>query len=233
MKPMRRATRNGVIAIAAASGAMAVALPASAAFAADGSNADATTAGSPGLASGNSLQVPVSVPVNICGNTANIVGLLNPAAGNACANKGAVRAGGAESGDGPAASHGAWAHGRVTGSPGVLSGNDVQLPLELPVNVTGNSVNAVGVGNPVFGNESVNGHDGRSVTRHIPAPEHRAPKPPALTRTQPVAHPYQQRASSTLAHTGSDLTVPFLAGSAAFLLTGATLYRRCRPGRSF
>jgi hypothetical protein len=231
---MRRATRNHVIAIAAASGAMAVALPASAAFAADGSNADATTASSPGLASGNSLQVPVSVPVNVCGNTANIVGLLNPAAGNACANRGVAQAGGTGSGSGSAArdaADAASAHGRVTDSPGVISGNGLQLPIDLPVNVSGNSVNAVGVGNPVFGNESVNGHDRPSVPRHIPAPKPRAPKPPALTRSQPVPHPH--RASATLAHTGTDFAAPVIAGSALFLLTGAILYRRCRPGRSF
>ncbi|WP_327135227.1 chaplin [Streptomyces sp. NBC_01343] len=42
--------------------------------------------GSPGVASGNAVQVPVHVPVNVCGNTVNIVGLLNPAFGNTCVN---------------------------------------------------------------------------------------------------------------------------------------------------
>ncbi len=32
------------------------------------------------------VQVPVHVPVNVCGNTVNIVGLLNPAVGNECKN---------------------------------------------------------------------------------------------------------------------------------------------------
>ncbi|WP_306819890.1 chaplin [Streptomyces sp. CA-210063] len=44
-------------------------------------------AGSPGVLSGNVVQVPVHVPINVCGNTVNIVGLLNPAAGNVCINK--------------------------------------------------------------------------------------------------------------------------------------------------
>ncbi|WP_442973844.1 chaplin [Saccharothrix sp. ST-888] len=26
------------------------------------------------------------VPVNVCGNTVNVIGLMNPAAGNSCAN---------------------------------------------------------------------------------------------------------------------------------------------------
>ncbi|MFS8197224.1 chaplin [Streptomyces sp. CWNU-52B] len=42
--------------------------------------------GSPGVASGNLVQVPVHVPVNVCGNTVNVIALLNPAFGNQCAN---------------------------------------------------------------------------------------------------------------------------------------------------
>ncbi|MZF87152.1 chaplin [Streptomyces sp. SID5643] len=43
--------------------------------------------GSPGVLSGNVVQVPVHIPVNLCGNTVNIIGLLNPAFGNECENK--------------------------------------------------------------------------------------------------------------------------------------------------
>ncbi|MDT0453449.1 chaplin [Streptomyces sp. L500] len=42
---------------------------------------------SPGVASGNVVQVPVEVPVNFCGNTIDVVGVLNPAAGNLCVNE--------------------------------------------------------------------------------------------------------------------------------------------------
>ncbi|MCX5010152.1 chaplin [Streptomyces sp. NBC_00555] len=42
--------------------------------------------GSPGVLSGNLLQVPVHVPVNVCGNTVNVIALLNPAFGNTCVN---------------------------------------------------------------------------------------------------------------------------------------------------
>ncbi|MEU6510979.1 chaplin [Streptomyces sp. NPDC046942] len=45
-----------------------------------------TATGSGGLLSGNVVQVPVDIPVNACGNTVNVIGLLNPAAGNACVN---------------------------------------------------------------------------------------------------------------------------------------------------
>ncbi|MFJ4005864.1 chaplin [Streptomyces sp. NPDC090023] len=42
--------------------------------------------GSPGVLSGNVLQIPVHVPINLCGNTVNVIGALNPAFGNTCAN---------------------------------------------------------------------------------------------------------------------------------------------------
>ncbi|MER7048793.1 chaplin [Streptomyces jumonjinensis] len=48
--------------------------------------ASGAAVGSPGVLSGNVIQIPVHVPVNVCGNTVNLVGLLNPAFGNTCAN---------------------------------------------------------------------------------------------------------------------------------------------------
>lgn len=52
------------------------------------SGAQGVAAGSPGVLSGNQVQVPVHVPVNLCGNTVGLVGVLNPAFGNSCANVG-------------------------------------------------------------------------------------------------------------------------------------------------
>ncbi|WP_328537609.1 chaplin [Streptomyces sp. NBC_00344] len=50
------------------------------------SGAQGAAIGSPGVASGNVVQVPIHIPVNVCGNTVNVIGLLNPAAGNTCIN---------------------------------------------------------------------------------------------------------------------------------------------------
>ncbi|MFF2140565.1 chaplin family protein [Streptomyces sp. NPDC058193] len=47
-----------------------------------GAAAQGQAVGSPGVASGNLVQVPVHVPVNVVGNTVNVIGLLNPAFGN-------------------------------------------------------------------------------------------------------------------------------------------------------
>ncbi|MFD3521978.1 chaplin [Streptomyces sp. NPDC058653] len=50
----------------------------------------------------------------------------------------------------------AGAQGAATNSPGVLSGNVVQIPVHVPVNVCGNSVNVLALLNPTFGNACVN-----------------------------------------------------------------------------
>ncbi|MDQ0961687.1 hypothetical protein QFZ66_005565 [Streptomyces sp. B4I13] len=55
-------------------------------IAAADSGANAVAAHSPGVLSGNVVQVPVHIPVNFCGNTFNQGGLLNPAFGNICVN---------------------------------------------------------------------------------------------------------------------------------------------------
>ncbi|MFF4868178.1 chaplin [Streptomyces sp. NPDC003444] len=48
--------------------------------------AEAAAVKSPGVLSGNIAQVPVHIPVNVCGNTVDVIGVLNPAFGNTCAN---------------------------------------------------------------------------------------------------------------------------------------------------
>ncbi|MEU1008502.1 chaplin [Streptomyces sp. NPDC088810] len=48
--------------------------------------AEGAAVGSPGVLSGNVIQVPIHVPINVCGNTVNIIALLNPAFGNVCVN---------------------------------------------------------------------------------------------------------------------------------------------------
>ncbi|MFJ9706822.1 chaplin [Streptomyces sp. NPDC101234] len=42
--------------------------------------------GSPGVLSGNVIQVPIHVPINLCGNSVAIIGLLNPTLRNLCVN---------------------------------------------------------------------------------------------------------------------------------------------------
>ncbi|MFR9800100.1 chaplin [Streptomyces sp. MS06] len=78
---MSRIAKGLVLTTAAAA---AVAGGAGAAVADSGANGAA--AHSPGVLSGNVVQAPIHVPVNVCGNTVDVIGLLNPAFGNTCVN---------------------------------------------------------------------------------------------------------------------------------------------------
>ncbi|MFF5702590.1 chaplin [Streptomyces sp. NPDC012794] len=227
---MRHTRRNGLIAVMVAGGGLAVAVGGLA-------HADAEAGGqterSPGLLSGNLVQLPLHTPVNVCGNTVSVVGVLNPAAGNGCTNA-APGGGNAD----PRPSHpskrgsgnggGAVAEGGAKGSPGVLSGNGLQLPVDLPLNVSGNSVNVVGVGNGSHGNTAVNGGTPPGGKPAQPP----AAQPPVSPRpvTPPAATAPSNRGQdpTALAHTGSDGLGYLLPGSGALLLGGALLYRRFR-----
>ncbi|WP_348534643.1 MULTISPECIES: chaplin [unclassified Kitasatospora] len=69
-------------------------LASTAGYAYASTEAQGVAANSAGVGSGNSLQVPVDAPVNVCGNTVDVIGLLNPAFGNQCANASAPSHGG-------------------------------------------------------------------------------------------------------------------------------------------
>lgn len=83
---MKSMVKLGAMAVA---GAALLLGGAGAAVADPGPGASATGAavGSPGVLSGNLFQVPIDVPVNVCGNSVSVFGLLNPAFGNVCVNK--------------------------------------------------------------------------------------------------------------------------------------------------
>ncbi|MGW7430676.1 chaplin [Streptomyces sp. NPDC054861] len=242
---MRQIRRSGLATLMVTGGALA--LSAGAAHADSG--AQGAAVGSPGAVSGNTVQLPVHAPVNVCGNTVNVVGLLNPSFGNSCANHdgptggqgssdrggeggkhkdlpATPRGGSASSGNGG----GATAEGVAANSPGVLSGNGIQLPVDLPVNVSGNSVNVVGIGNPAFGNTSVNGPSNPEGPGVEPKPTEprNIPPLPSTDTDEPAPAPAPRTSSVSLASTGSDLVGYAAPASAALLLGGALLYRRSR-----
>ncbi|MFE2529543.1 chaplin [Streptomyces sp. NPDC059382] len=66
--------------------AVGMAVVGGAAVAAADAGASGAAVGSPGVLSGNLIQVPIHVPVNACGNSVSVIGLLNPAFGNTCVN---------------------------------------------------------------------------------------------------------------------------------------------------
>ncbi|MER8084690.1 chaplin [Streptomyces sp. NPDC094048] len=177
---MRKALSKSVLVMAAASGILTTA----GGYAFADASADGAAVGSPGVGSGNAVQVPVHVPVNVCGNTVNVIGLLNPAFGNKCGN-------GSGSGNG-GQGQGASAEGAATQSPGVLSGNLAQVPVDVPVNACGNSVDVVGVLNPAVGNECTNesgpGTEPPVVTPPVTPPVVTPPVTPPVV-TPPVTPP--------------------------------------------
>jgi LPXTG-motif cell wall-anchored protein len=104
------------------------------------------------------------------------------------------------------------ASGDASGSPGILSGNSVQVPVHVPVNVCGNTVDVAGALNPAFGDDCANTDAAPPVHTPVPAPPAEpTPAPPEL------------------AHTGAGGASAMAAGGALLLLGGTVLYRRTRP----
>ncbi|WP_286256485.1 chaplin [Streptomyces graminofaciens] len=276
---MRQTLSKGMVAAAAATGILS--LYSTTALADSGANGVAE--GSPGVLSGNNVQVPVHVPVNVCGNTVDVAGIGNPAFGNACANKDSTSskshdapthgAPGHDDGKGahgpsgehgpaekpapweapgPAKEHdasgphnasGASANGVAQGSPGVLSGNTVQVPVDVPVNACGNTVDVIAGLNPAFGNECVNvespkGHEAPPEEHRPTPPDKPRDEPPTPPRVTPPAKPPTTPPAKppvtpptkppTMAETGSDGLLAGSAASVALIAGGAVLYRRNR-----
>ncbi|MGW0336827.1 chaplin family protein [Streptomyces sp. NPDC003011] len=155
-------------------------------------------------------------------------------------------------GDGTDDSSGSSAHGWTEGSPGVGSGNDVQAPVEVPVNACGNTADVVAALNPAFGNSCAEedgpggyGDTPPTTPPHTPPPggEHtppaggdETPPPPGGDggHTPPVGDEYVPSPAGggheapTLAQTGDEAVLGASAMSAALILGGAVLYRRGR-----
>lgn len=73
--------------------AMGAALFGGAGLAAADAGAQGYAVGSPGVLSGNVIQVPIHIPINACGNSIGVLSALNPAFGNSCANGSGYRTG--------------------------------------------------------------------------------------------------------------------------------------------
>ncbi|WP_405672306.1 chaplin [Streptomyces canus] len=223
---MRQTLSRGIFAAAAATSVLS--LCGSAAMA--DSQANGSAVDSPGVVSGNDVQVPVDVPLNLCGNTVDVVAALNPAFGNDCA----ARDEGAEDDSAYSSGHDhdEDADGGTEGSPGVGSGNDVRVPVEVPLNVCGDSADLAAVLDPAFGNACAQDTpDGYGDT---PATTPPSTSPPGGKSTPPPADDGHVTPSYTaddrpaLAETGSEALLGTSAASAALIAAGAVLYRRSR-----
>ncbi|GAA4592677.1 hypothetical protein GCM10023177_32430 [Streptomyces violaceoruber] len=253
---MRQTLSRGMVAAAAATGILS--LCGSPALA--DSHADGAATNSPGAVSGNALQVPVDVPVNACGNTVDVIAALNPAFGNECENASDEKTDGHGGGYGEdassssstsASSSGSHADGATEGSPGVGSGNNAQVPVDVPVNLCGNTVDVIAALNPVFGNKCENdaeeppGYGEEEPPppttppgygeEEPPPPTHEEPPPPSgeeepppPTEEEHTPPAPQTEQPPALAETGSEGTLGAAAAGAVLIAGGAILYRRGR-----
>ncbi|MFD5240097.1 LAXTG-anchored chaplin ChpA [Streptomyces tendae] len=260
---MRQTLSRGMVAAAAATGILS--LCGSPALA--DSHADGAATNSPGAVSGNALQIPVDVPVNACGNTVDVVAALNPAFGNECENTSDEKTDGNGHGGGygedtsssssssasssTSSSGGSHADGATVGSPGVGSGNNTQVPVDVPVNLCGNTVDVIAALNPVFGNKCENeaeeppGYGEEEPPppttppgygeEEPPPPTHEEPPPPSGEEEPPPPSEEehtppapQTEQPPVLAETGSEGTLGAAAAGAVLIAGGAILYRRGR-----
>ncbi|MCW6007093.1 chaplin [Micromonospora sp. CPCC 205371] len=95
-----------------------------------------------GVLNGNQIYVPIQVPINICGNGVGVVGVGLGVSG-ACFNGAAHDIEESERTEGLA---------QISGdNDGVLNGNQIAVPIQVPINVCGNGVGVVGVGVGISG----------------------------------------------------------------------------------
>ncbi|MFD7277005.1 chaplin [Streptomyces sp. NPDC059862] len=258
---MRQTLSRGVFAAAAATGMLS--LYGTSAIA--DTQAEAVTKDSPGVLSGNAVQVPIKVPLNLCGNTVDATALLNKAFGNSCANTsdktedGSAKSSsetsdksGKSSDSGKSSSSddsggysdgtsGAHAEGVAKDSPGVLSENSLQVPVDLSLNACGNTVDILALFNEAADNTCSNGDYGYGTEVDTPAkpsaPSTPAtPAPPRVKETPRPTPPSELPPTAEvlpgevpqLAETGSGALMAASAASAALLAGGVLVYRRSR-----
>ncbi|MFG3287654.1 chaplin [Streptomyces sp. NPDC048179] len=234
---MRQSLSRGMFAAAAATSILS--LYASPALA--DSEANGATSGSPGVLSGNNVQAPVNVPVNICGNSVDAAAALNPAFGNSCAN----------------VSH-EHATGRTHEPPHDSPGYGSEGPRETPPPYGHETPPPYGHETPPpYGDESSPpcdetpppsppptppGHSTpptppRHSTPPTPPGHSTPPSPPGhSTPPGPSTPPHRttppggnhQAPPPTLAHTGTEALLASSAAGAALIAGGTILYRRGR-----
>ena len=92
------------------------------------SAADMTTVGNNGIANGNQVQAPIQIPINFCGNAIGVLGV----AGAGC------------DGGSSASNSGMSTDMTSAGNQGIGNGNQVNAPIQIPVNICGNAIAVLG-----------------------------------------------------------------------------------------
>jgi hypothetical protein len=134
---MHGIAKRGLALAAAASGLVL----GTAGIAAASASATGETAQSGGIASGNVIEVPVSAPINVCGDQVLVGAAHNDVGPSTCSN------GGGDS---------ATAQGSTLNSGGILSGNVIEAPVATALNLCGNQVGLLAVDNLTEGSVCTN-----------------------------------------------------------------------------
>ncbi|WP_301128464.1 chaplin [Streptomyces cacaoi] len=194
---MRQVLSRSLMTAAATSGVLAGA----AGYAQADAGAQSGAANSPGVLSGNTVQAPVHIPANVCGNSVSVVGLLNPTFGNQCANDGSP----ARPAERPAPEKPA---------PEAPEHDHHERTPEKPAEQAP----------PADSSERVV-HEEQPVER-ASVPAQRAPAQPAAEQEAPRAAQEARPADPQLAATGAAGAAAMAALGAGVLAGGLVLYRR-------
>jgi LPXTG-motif cell wall-anchored protein len=128
-----------------------------------------TTSGNHSILGGNQVNAPISVPVNICGNAAAVLGFA------AAGCEGGATVGGSGGGS-----------STTSGNGSIGGGNQINVPISVPINVCGNSASVLGT--------ALSGCKGGSSTGTPPPPpppcrHHCGPPPPCHKHCGPPPPP--------------------------------------------
>ncbi|HEY2443642.1 MAG TPA: chaplin [Streptosporangiaceae bacterium] len=174
-----------------------------------GSSGGSTTSGNYSVGGGNQITIPISVPINVCGNSAAGLGHAN----SRCK-------GGASTGSG-----GSGGGSTTSGGGSVGGGNQVTVPISVPINVCGNSVAGLGQANSSCKGGSSTGNP---PTPPPPPCRHHCPPPPCRHHCPPPppghhkpGHHHHHHHGGTGTTTGSNPLPPSGAVASALPTTGA------------
>ncbi|MEU9158310.1 chaplin [Streptomyces sp. NPDC048417] len=228
---MRQTLSRGMVVAAAAAGMLS--LYASPALA--DTDATGTAGGSPGVVSGNNVQAPVNVPVNVCGNSIDVAAALNSAFGNSCAS--ASDSDEHTDNRAPETSYGdSGTDTSGYGSTVCDSGYGAEgSPGSTPPPYGGETSPPCGETPPPPSPTPPSPSPTPPPPSRTPASPSPTPPPPSPTPTPPSPTPtpgagHHQGSPPTLPHTGSDrgAMLAASAASAALIAAGTMLYRRGR-----
>ncbi|MER7938310.1 MULTISPECIES: chaplin [unclassified Streptomyces] len=232
---MRQTLGRGMVVAAAATGILSLYTGTALAD----TDATGSASGAPGVVSGNVVQAPVDVPVNLCGNSVDVAAVLNPALGNSCANTSASAEPTGERAHDTSYGDSAYGDSSDAGPAYGSTGCDAGYGAE---GATATAPPAYGEETPPPCEETTPPPSPTPPPSHTPPPTRTPPPsptppptwtPPSPTPSTPVPTPPpgdHQSPPPSLPHTGSDRTAMAVtsAASAALIAAGTLLFRRGR-----